>query len=103
MSPSNARDYLALRVSLRVLFGFVLLIDGAMKFVYMTPSDVVRLVQGAGQSQPDWLAGWFSFWSNVVSANPALMLYTVGTLELLLGVAWILALRKRSLTSEVSY
>jgi thiosulfate dehydrogenase [quinone] large subunit len=96
LSTTIARlDYSALKVFLRVLFGLVWVIDGLMKFVYMAPSDVVSLVQGAGQGQPDWLAGWFSFWLNFVSAYPALILYLVGALELVLGLALILGFMRK--------
>lgn len=70
-------------------------IDGLMKFVYMVPSDVVSLVQGAGEGQPDWLAGWFTFWSNFVSVNPAFILYVVGALELVLGLVLILGFMRK--------
>ncbi len=84
-----------MKVFLSVLFGLVWVIDGLMKFVYMVPSDVVSLVQGAGEGQPDWLAGWFSFWLNFVSANPAFILYAVGALELVLGLALILGFMRK--------
>ena len=93
--PTNRRNWTAVKASLRVLYGFILLIDGAMKFTNMAPSDVVNLVQAAGQGQPDWLAGWFTFWLNVVSANPTFVLYAVGILELLLGVALILGFARK--------
>lgn len=84
-----------LRVALRFVFGLVWVIDGLMKFVYMAPSDVVDLVQGAGQGQPDWLAGWFSFWATLVSANPPFILYLVGALELVLGLVLILGFMRK--------
>ncbi len=61
----------------------------------MAPSDVTDLVQGAGQGQPDWLSGWFNFWNGFVSANPTGVLYMVGILELLLGLALIFGLLRR--------
>jgi nitrite reductase (NO-forming) len=66
-----------------------------MKFVYLQPSDVVNLVQSAGQGQPDWLAGWFNFWSSFVSANPSFILYSVGALELLLGFVLVLGFMRK--------
>ncbi len=34
---------------LRVLFGLIWVVDGAMKFALIVPADVTNLVQGAGQ------------------------------------------------------
>jgi uncharacterized membrane protein YphA (DoxX/SURF4 family) len=83
------------RITLRIVFGLVWIIDGAMKFIYMVPSNVVDMVQGAGQGQPDWLVGWYSFWTALVSANPAFVLYAVGALELLLGILLVLGLMRK--------
>ncbi len=80
---------------LRIGFGFVWIIDGLMKFVYMVPSNVVYMVQASGQGQPDWLGGWFNFWLGLVSANPLIIVYTVGVLELLLGSALILGFMRK--------
>lgn len=90
-----ARNDSGLGAALRIAFGLVWVIDGLMKFVYMQPSDVVSLVESSGQGQPDWLAGWFNFWSSFVSANPLLVLYGVGALELLLGFALILGFMRK--------
>ncbi|MGO9644287.1 MAG: DoxX family protein [Candidatus Bathyarchaeia archaeon] len=80
---------------LRIGFGFVWVIDGMMKFVYMVPSDVVDMVQASGQGQPSWLGGWFNFWLGLVSANPSIIMYAVGVLELLLGFALILGFMRK--------
>ncbi len=79
----------------RVAFGVVWLLDGLMKFVWLQPSNVLGLVSGAGQGQPDWLQGWFSFWSHAVSSNPSAFLYGVGTLELALAFALILGFMRK--------
>ncbi len=91
----NARNGSALSAALRIAFGLVWVVDGLMKFTNMQPSDVVDLVQGAGQGQPTWLAGWFSFWLSSVSTNPAGFLYGVGFLELALGFALVLGLLRK--------
>ncbi len=81
---------------LRVTFGAVWLIDGLMKFVFLQPSDVARLVQTAGQGQPGWLSGWFSFWNGIVSANPGAFLTGIGALEIALGLALILGFLRKT-------
>lgn len=80
---------------LRVVFGAVWLVDGLMKFIFMQPSDVSGLIQTAGQGQPTWLAGWFSYWNAVVSANPGTFLTGIGALEIALGLALILGFLRK--------
>lgn len=81
---------------IRVAFGLVWLIDGIMKFVYLQASDVADLVQGAGQGQPAWLSGWYSFWASTVAANPGAFLTGIGALEILLGLALVVGLARRT-------
>lgn len=84
-----------LSVSLRVAFGLVWIIDGTMKFVWLQPSDVVNLVQTAGQGQPSWLAPWYNFWVSTISSNASFMLYGVGLWELILGVTLVFGLMRK--------
>lgn len=83
----NNRHSVGLTTGLRAAFGLVWVVDGLMKFVFMQPSDVTSLVQGAGQGQPGWLAPWFSFWASAVGSAPSAYLYGIGAIELVLGVA----------------
>lgn len=78
-----------LKVFMRVVFGFVWFIDGALKFQPNMVSVFPQLVQAAGQGQPVWLMPWFNFWAGVVSQNPAIWVYLIGGGELLLGIALI--------------
>ncbi|MDG6980853.1 MAG: hypothetical protein JRN51_07030 [Nitrososphaerota archaeon] len=82
-------------VSIRVVFGMAWLIDGAMKFIWLSPTDVVNLVQNAGQGQPAWLAPWYNFWGGFVSSNPSFMLYGVGLWELILGFTLVFGLMRK--------
>ena len=88
----NAQTF---RVALRVAFGLVWLIDGTMKFVWLAPSDVINLVQTAGQGQPAWLAPWYNFWVSTIGSNPSLMLYGVGLWELILGFTLVFGLMRK--------
>ncbi len=74
------RNASSLGVALRVIIGIVWLIDGVMKFVWLAPTDVVDMVQTAGQGQPSWLAPWFNFWVSFISSNAAFVLFGVGAL-----------------------
>lgn len=84
-----------LGVAFRVAFGFVWLIDGVMKFIWLAPSDVVNLVQNAGQGQPAWLAPWYNFWVSTISSNASFMLYGVGLFELILGFTLVFGLMRK--------
>jgi uncharacterized membrane protein YphA (DoxX/SURF4 family) len=80
----------------RIAFGIVWLIDGVMKFVWLQPSDVIKLVQGASQGQPAWLQPWFNFWISSVTSAPAAYLYGIGLIELALGFALVIGLLRKS-------
>jgi uncharacterized membrane protein YphA (DoxX/SURF4 family) len=74
-----------LKTALRMIFGFVWLIDGSLKF----QNGFVGQFSVSGDGSPGWLQGWFTFWGNIVNPNPAPWVYVVGSLELLLGLALI--------------
>lgn len=73
----------------RIAFGLVWLIDGMIKFTFLQPSDIVNMVQSAGQGQPSWLQPWFNFWLNSVTSSPTAVYYSIGTIEILLGLVLI--------------
>lgn len=73
----------------RIAFGLVWLIDGLMKFTFLQPSDVINMVQTAGQGQPSWLQPWYNFWVSSVTSSPTAAFYSIGAIEVLLGVALI--------------
>lgn len=89
------RNAYRLGFALRIVFGVVWLADGIMKFVWLAPSDVVDIVQTAGQGQPSWLAPWFSFWGSFISSNAALTLYGVGLWEIILGLTLVFGLMRK--------
>ena len=84
-----ARHAAPLTAAVRGLFGLIWMIDGAMKFLFLTPADVAALVKQAAQGQPAWLLPWFNFWNGVVAANPSLFLYGTGVLEITIGVCLV--------------
>jgi uncharacterized membrane protein YphA (DoxX/SURF4 family) len=73
----------------RIAFGLVWLIDGLTKFTFLQPSDIVNMVQSAGQGQPSWLQPWFNFWLNSVTSSPTAVYYSIGMIEILLGLVLI--------------
>ncbi len=79
------------------MFGIVWLIDGTMKFVFVQSSDITKLIQGAGNSQPAWLHPWFNFWMSSVKSAPSAYLHSMGAIELALGVALIFGFLRKSI------
>jgi len=75
----------------RILFGIVWIINGAMKFVFFHPYNIVivNMIKTVSQGQPAWLQGWFNFWVSTVSSSPVAFLYMAGAIELALGLALI--------------
>ena len=88
---------------LAVVTGLIWGIDGSLKFSPGLVAAFPSMVQEAGQGQPAWLQGWFHFWYLQVSADPALLVYLVGTLEAALYVALLLGfLRKVAYTGGIA-
>lgn len=87
------RNAHVLKTAFRVVFGLLWIIDGAFKFVPGFVDQFPGLISGDGQ--PDWLQGWFSFWANQASANPAFWVYMVGTLELMVGLALVFGFMRK--------
>lgn len=87
------RDFL--KTALRVIFGFLWGIDGALKFQPGLVGQFPSMVQDAGSGQPAWLQGWFSFWAGQASLNPAAWVYLTGTFELALAFALIFGFARK--------
>ncbi len=78
-----------MKTAMRVIFGIVWAIDGALKFQPGVSNSMVDMINSAAQGQPAWLSPWFSFWSQTVSTNPSFFVYSVGVFELALAFALI--------------
>jgi uncharacterized membrane protein YphA (DoxX/SURF4 family) len=79
----------------RIVFGIVWLVDGALKFTSGFVGSFPAAVATAQANSPAWLSGWYSFWLAQANANAPLIVYTVGVLELLLGVVLVLGLMRK--------
>src|SRR2546427_9421831 len=92
----GSRNWIVRNVSwlksfIRVILGIVWLIDGYLKFSPGLVDSFPALIKSEGQ--PALLPPWFNFWSRVTSANAAPFVYSIGTLEVVLGAAlalWIM-------------
>lgn len=95
--PKNwwTRNVGVLKTAFRVLLGVAWLIAGVLKFTSGYVDGFLSNVQGAQANAPDWLSGWYSFWATQAASNGTLIVYTVGTLEVLLGLALLLGFARK--------
>lgn len=77
----------ALKTMFRLLLGIIWLIDGVLKFTSGFVNGFPGAVQNAANNAPSWLSGWYNFWLTQANSNGTLIVYTVGILEVVLGVA----------------
>jgi uncharacterized membrane protein YphA (DoxX/SURF4 family) len=84
-----------LKTTFRLLLGLAWLTDGILKFTSGFVNDFLASVQASQANAPSWLSGWFNFWASQASSNSTLIVYTVGTLEVALGVALILGFMRK--------
>lgn len=89
------RNRIILKSAIRIIFGFVWLIDAWFKFQPGLPGAFVQMVQQVSQGQPAWMMPWFNFWISVVSQNPALWVYLTGIGELCLAIGLIFGLLRK--------
>jgi len=96
------RHVAGLKTAIRIVFGIVWGIDGAFKFQPGVAQSLSGMISDAAQGQPAWLAAWFNFWSQTVSANPAFFATTIGLFELALAFALVTGfLRKIAYTGGI--
>ncbi len=98
-----ARHAAGVATSFRVMLGIALAIDGYLKFSSgYNNGQFLADVQSSQSNDPSWLSGWFSFWATQATNNSNAITSTVGTLELLLGLALIFGiLRKLAYTGGI--
>ena len=84
-----SRHVRPLKTTFRILFGVIWIIDGALKFTSGFVSGFPDAVQASAASAPAWLSAWYSFWVAEATAYPWVIVYTVGLLELALGIALV--------------
>jgi nitrite reductase (NO-forming) len=88
----NARP---LKTAFRLLLGVAWLTDGVLKFTSGFVDNFQSAVQASQANAPGWLSGWFNFWATQASANATLIVYTVGALEVALGLALLLGFMRK--------
>lgn len=88
----NARG---LKTLFRLLLGLAWLVDGVLKFTSGFVDNFLSAVQTSQSNAPGWLSGWFNFWATQASANASAIVYTVGSLEILLGLALVFGFMRK--------
>ena len=84
-----------LKTIFRILLGAAWLVDGILKFTSGYVSNFLSDVQASQSTAPGWLSGWYSFWATQATSNSSLIVYTVGTLEIALGVALVFGFMRK--------
>jgi len=79
----------------RILLGIAWFTDGILKFTSGFVNSFLASVQASQANAPSWLSGWFSFWATQASSNATLIVYTVGVLEITLGLALLLGFARK--------
>jgi nitrite reductase (NO-forming) len=78
------------------MLGIALAIDGFLKFSSgYNNGQFLSDVQNSQSNDPSWLSGWFSFWATQATNNSNAITFSVGTLELLLGLALIFGFMRK--------
>jgi len=90
-----ARNAGGLKTVFRLTLGLVWTINGLLKFTSGYSGSFLSDVQNSQSNAPSWLQGWYSFWVTQATQNTYLIVYTVGTLELLLGLALLLGFLRK--------
>jgi uncharacterized membrane protein YphA (DoxX/SURF4 family) len=90
-----ARHARVLKTAFRLFLGIAWLTDGILKFTSGYVNDFLSDVQNSQSNAPSWLSGWYSFWVTQATNNGTLIVYTVGTLEVMLGLALIFGFMRK--------
>lgn len=90
-----ARHARALKTVFRLLLGVAWLTDGVLKFTSGYTNDFLGDVQNSQSNAPSWLSGWYSFWVTQATNHGTLIVYTVGTFEVLLGLALVFGFMRK--------
>jgi nitrite reductase (NO-forming) len=90
-----ARNAPRMKTYFRLVLGVVWLFDGVFKFTSGYTNDFLSDVQNSQSTAPGWLSGWYSFWATQATQHGTAIVYTVGALEVLLGLALVLGFMRK--------
>jgi nitrite reductase (NO-forming) len=81
--------------ALRITFGFIWLIDAALKWAPGFRSGYMDAISGAQDGQADWMRPWFRFWIHLQSPHPYFWAYLVAVVETLIALALIFGFARK--------
>lgn len=81
--------------TVEVLFGLIWGVDVVLKLNSQFISNFPQLIMGASNGQPQWLSGWFSFWSSATSVNPMFFAYMIIALEAALCISLVFGFARK--------
>lgn len=81
--------------AVRLTFGIVWLIDASLKWLPGFRTSFVGTVQEAGDGQPTWLHGWFSFWVNLIQPRATLFTHMVAMIETAIALALVFGFARK--------
>ncbi len=93
INPTTLSKHIAL---LRIAFGVIWLINAIFKWQPEFRTTFLDQATGAAQGQPDWLSGWFTFWTHILSLNPEGFAIVIAIIETLVALALIFGFARRS-------
>jgi len=79
----------------RVGFGLIWALDAALKWLPGFRSAYPSMIADAGQGQPGWLSGWFSFWDQTISQAPTVFAVLIALAETVIALSLILGIAQR--------
>jgi len=89
------RNLFSLKTIVRIIFGVLWAMDGALKFAPGFVDSFPTVIKDAASGQPSWLSGWFAFWASITSSNPSFYVYSAGVIELALAFCLIFGLLRK--------
>jgi len=80
---------------LRIIFGFIWLIDAYFKWLPTFISEFTGYLTGALEGQSTAVQWWINLWIHIVGVNPEFFAYAVAVAETLIAISLILGLFTR--------
>ncbi len=89
------RNSLVLKSLARIAFGVIWLVDASFKFQQGFVNNFSGMIASAGQGQPGWLSGWFSFWVGITASNPSMWAYIIAFSETAVAMSLIFGFMRK--------
>jgi uncharacterized membrane protein YphA (DoxX/SURF4 family) len=81
--------------SLRILFGFIWLIDAAFKFEPAFFRGLLTFIMSKDAGEPSWLNPWFHTWYRIIGLNPTFFAILIIIIEVAIALSLLLGIARR--------